>query len=50
MLTAKMFHLHSIKLSSELVLIESNFLAHIIKSFKNNFSIDIINENFGDGE
>jgi hypothetical protein len=41
---AKLHHLHSIVMASEFVLVESNYLNHIIRSFKNNFKQDVLED------
>lgn len=39
-----MYHLHSIRIASDTISIDSNFLNHIIKSLKNNLKIDVHEE------
>jgi hypothetical protein len=45
---SRLHHLHSIFIGAEFVLVESNYLSHIVRSFKNNFQVDLLADDIDD--
>lgn len=42
LLTNKLQHLHSVAIAAQLVLLESNYLTHIVSSFRDTYHVDIL--------
>ena len=37
----RVLHLHAIMIASDLIKFETNYLVHIVRSFKNNYKVDL---------